>query len=224
MRLGSRKLIRYEEWCNLNIHVAMDNVVVIEDILGAAKSTDIFQPLLLMVNLRLGITEINPIYLDSLKCLFEIPGCVGMIGGRPNQALYFFGYVGDEALFLDPHTTQTSGTVGQKLEEEEIQMDATYHQRYAMRINFKQIDPSLAVGFLAKTRDEFDRLCDGLTTIFAVPGRQALFEISRQRMAPWEMNGRGASTSGAHYEASAFDLDEDLEDGQNSDDEFEIIA
>lgn len=211
----------------------MDNMVVIEDILeqNLNPSTNAFKPLLLLINLRLGITEINPIYLDSLKCLFEIPGCVGMIGGRPNQALYFFGYVGEEALFLDPHTTQNSGTVGQKLEEEEIQTDATYHQKYAMRINFRQIDPSLAVGFLAKTRQEFDQLCDRLTTIFSVAGRQALFEISRKRLAPWEMyggvGGGGAGASSSSCGPSAFDLEDlDGEEGakSNSDDEFEIIA
>lgn len=205
--------------------------MVIEDILEQNQSpgTKQFQPLLLMVNLRLGITEINPIYLESLKSLFEVPGCVGMIGGRPNQALYFFGFVGEEALFLDPHTTQNAGTVGQKLEDEEIQMDATYHQKYAMRINFRQIDPSLAVGFLSKTRDEFDQLCDRLRTIFSAEGRQPLFEISRQRLAPWAMysgSKGGACSSRVHHDASAFDLDEDddLEGSPNSDDEFEIIA
>lgn len=199
----------------------MDNMVVIEDILEQSQdpATQEFRPLLLMVNLRLGIAEINPIYLDSLRSLFEVAGCVGMIGGRPNQALYFLGYVGEEALFLDPHTTQNSGTVGQKVEEDEIQMDATYHQRHAMRINFKQIDPSLAVGFLAKTREEFDQLCSRLTIIFSVPGRQPLFEISRQRLAPWDV---GSSAFAVPHDPSAFDLDED--DNGDGDEEFEIIA
>lgn len=215
--------MRYEEWCNLSIHVAMDNMVVIEDILEQQDlETHTFQPLLLMVNLRLGINEINPIYLDSLKSLFEVKGCVGMIGGRPNQALYFFGYVGEEALFLDPHTTQNAGTVGQKLEEEEIQMDSTYHQKYAMRISFRQIDPSLAVGFLARTREEFDDLCDNLTNVFSLPGRQPLFEISRKRLALWERKEDGGAAGTSKDDHTAFDLD----DGApcDSDDEFEIIA
>lgn len=211
----------------------MDNMVVIEDVLEQTEDpiTKSFTPLLLMVNLRLGITEINPIYLDSLKCLFEVPGCVGMIGGRPNQALYFFGYVGEEALFLDPHTTQNSGSVGQKLDEDEIQMDATFHQRYATRINLRQIDPSLAVGFLARTRQEFDQLCDRLNAMFSLDGRQALFEISRQRLAPWDINPRGSTVVGTSAtDPVAFDMDDVDEDGGgageklNSDDEFEIIA
>lgn len=68
-----------------------------------------------------------------------------MVGGRPNQALYFIGYVGDEALYLDPHTTQKCGSVGDKTSPSEIELDETYHQKYAARINFKNMDPSLAL-------------------------------------------------------------------------------
>lgn len=68
-----------------------------------------------------------------------------MIGGRPNQALYFIGYVGDEALYLDPHTTQKCGSVGEKVTSSEIEFDETFHQKYAARINFKSMDPSLAI-------------------------------------------------------------------------------
>lgn len=70
---------------------------------------------------------------------------MGMIGGKPNQALYFIGYVGDEVLYLDPHTTQRNGSVGSKQTIEEIEMDETFHQKYASRIPFRQMDPSLAV-------------------------------------------------------------------------------
>lgn len=210
----------------------MDNLVVIEDCLETAETAinGEFKPLLLMVPLRLGITEINPIYFEGLKGLFEIPGCVGMIGGRPNQALFFFGYVEDEALFLDPHTTQNAGTVGSKLADDELQMDETYHQRFAMRINFRQIDPSLAIGFLCKTRAEFDGLCDRLTTNFKTPGRQALFEISRERLTPWEL-GAGSTTTRSRGgmqagDANGFDMDDVLANDaeEDSDEEFEIIA
>lgn len=109
------------------------------------EDSNIWKPLLLIVPLRLGLNEVNPIYIDGLKKCFQIPGSIGMIGGRPNQALYFIGFVGDDALFLDPHTTQRAGSVGQKLEQNEIEYDATFHQKYAARINFKQMDPSLAL-------------------------------------------------------------------------------
>lgn len=109
------------------------------------EKDDSWKPLLLIIPLRLGLSEVNKIYINGLKKSFEIPGFVGLVGGRPNQAHYFIGYVGDEALFLDPHTTQKCGVVGNKLTQAEIDMDETYHQKYAARINFEKMDPSLAL-------------------------------------------------------------------------------
>ncbi|GBP16111.1 Cysteine protease ATG4B [Eumeta japonica] len=92
-----------------------------------------------MVWTKYGVQVLN------LKKCFELVGNCGMIGGRPNQALYFLGYVDDEVLYLDPHTTQRSGTVGQKTSQDEIDFDETFHHKYAGRLHFAQMDPSLAV-------------------------------------------------------------------------------
>lgn len=119
------------------------------------EKDDSWKPLLLIVPLRLGLSEVNPIYINCIKKSFEIPGTVGMVGGRPNQALYFIGYVGDEALYLDPHTTQKCGSIGDKTASSEIELDETYHQKYAARINFKNMDPSLALVCTNKMTDMF---------------------------------------------------------------------
>ena len=42
-------------------------------------------------------------FFSSIKLAFEIPHCVGIMGGRPNKALYFVGHEGDNLIFLDPH-------------------------------------------------------------------------------------------------------------------------
>ena len=102
----------------------------------------------MIIPLRLGLSEVNPIYINALKKSFEIPGTVGLVGGRPNQAYYFIGYVGDEALYLDPHTTQKCGRIGEKNSQHEIEMDHSYHQKFAERITFEKIDPSLAMVFI----------------------------------------------------------------------------
>lgn len=100
-----------------------------------------------------------------------------MVGGRPNQAHYFIGYVGDEALYLDPHTTQKSGSVGLKMTQNEIDMDLSYHQKYSARIDFEKMDPSLCLAFLCKTRTEFNELCARLKDDIC-SGSQPLFEIT----------------------------------------------
>lgn len=151
---------------------------------------------------------------------------MGIIGGRPNQALYFFGYVGDDQiLYLDPHTCQKSGSIGNKETQSEIETDETYHQRYAGRMAFTSMDPSIAVSFFCKTRQEFDQLIQQLE---AKDGKTPIFEVIKSRSVPW--------TSAASSMTSSRDLENDLnvicgeathdefeEVVEGSDDEFEII-
>lgn len=199
------------------------------------EKDDTWKPLLLIVPLRLGLSEVNPIYINCIKKSFEIPGTVGMVGGRPNQALYFIGYVGEEALYLDPHTTQKSGSIGDKATPLEIEMDETYHQKYAARINFKNMDPSLALVccvvhsfysifvssllfvssflclqcFLCRTKTEFNELCTRLQNDLLRTGTQPLFEITRTSQTPWRSRPDRPATQ---------------TDGDQSEDDFEFIV
>lgn len=67
-----------------------------------------------------------------------------MIGGKPNLALYFIGCVEDEVLYLDPHTTQKSVMIDKDFSEQ-IELDASYHCKYASRIPILSMDPSVAL-------------------------------------------------------------------------------
>jgi cysteine protease ATG4 len=206
--------------------VALDHQLATEEVLEQQDPLN-FQPILIIVPLRLGLGELNPIYIDGLKKFLEMKSSLGIIGGRPNQALYFFGYVGDEILYLDPHTCQRSGSVGNKETQTEIEIDETYHQKYAGRMAFTAMDPSIAVSFLCKTRKEFDELIEQLET---KDGSTQLFEVIKSRAAPW--------ISAASSMSSSRDLEQDLnaicgdqqpEDfeevikEEGSEDEFEII-
>lgn len=218
-----KKLVPYDEWCSLAIHVALDNSVATDEIdeLCTDKLDGSWKPLLLIVPLRLGLTEINSIYFSSLKKCFEISTSVGMIGGRPNQALYFIGYVGEDALFLDPHTTQKSGSVGNKTTESEVEMDETFHIKYASRISFSAMDPSSAVCFLCRTRNEFQEFCTFFKTLELE--HQPLFEIVATRQMPWTSM---KSTQLGLDSIQSLELDEEMDDTMqnDSDDGFEIIA
>jgi hypothetical protein len=58
------------------------------------KKLDWKRPLLLMIPLRLGLTAINPCYLGAVIEFFKLPQCVGILGGRPRHAVYFYGAAG----------------------------------------------------------------------------------------------------------------------------------
>lgn len=181
-------LVRFDDWSSLVVHVAMDSTVVLDDIYTCCQNSNeaTWKPLLLIVPLRLGITEINPIYIPALKRCLELSSSCGMIGGRPNQALYFLGYVDDEVLYLDPHTTQRAGAVAQKTTAAEKELDESYHQKYAARLNFGAMDPSLAVCFLCKTHDSFEQLQQQLRQDVLRLSTPALFEISQSRAVDWD--------------------------------------
>ena len=68
-----RKLAAYDPSNDLAIHVALDNTIVIDDAKEAAASAERkeWRPLLLVVPLRLGLTDINPIYFPDLKVRAE---------------------------------------------------------------------------------------------------------------------------------------------------------
>uniref|UniRef100_A0A8R1E197 Cysteine protease n=2 Tax=Caenorhabditis japonica TaxID=281687 RepID=A0A8R1E197_CAEJA len=130
-----KKLTIFDEWSNIAVHVALDNILVKEDALTMATtypsedavklimenghvdrtlrspqphatSSD-WRPLLLMIPLRLGLTSINPCYLSAIQEFFQLPQSVGIIGGRPNHALYFIGISGTKLFYLDPHYCRT---------------------------------------------------------------------------------------------------------------------
>ncbi|XP_043604777.1 cysteine protease ATG4B isoform X4 [Bombus pyrosoma] len=149
------------------------------------KAPSQWKPLLLLIPLRLGLSEINPIYINGLKTSFKIPQSLGVIGGKPNLALYFIGCVENEVIYLDPHTTQRSGSVGKKLEEEEIEMDATYHCKSSSRIPITGIDPSVALCFFCATEKDFKSLCKSIQEELITPEKQPLLELCAERLAQW---------------------------------------
>lgn len=188
-----KRLVQYDEWSSLVIHVALDNTIVINDIKELCRRNDIstkllkvnWMPLLLVVPLRLGLTEMNPIYIPGLKKCFQFRQSLGVIGGKPNLALYFIGCVGNEVIYLDPHTTQRAGFVNNKENESEIEIDLSYHCKYASRMNINSMDPSIAVCFLCKTEAEFNDLCQLIQDNLIIPETQPLFEITLERPTQW---------------------------------------
>lgn len=245
-----KKLTTWDEKNSLVIHVALDNLLVTSEIKrlcqGTSKSNkDSFRegisrdrsqfremnktwkPLILIIPLRLGITDINPIYLNAFKACFTFQQSLGIIGGKPNHALYFIGCVGNDVIFLDPHTTQPSGHVGFKKTEQERKLDRTYHCEFASRLHILQMDPSVAVCFLCRSEKEFDSLCQLIKENLVGAGKQPLFEICEERGDFWriarprELKAENSNSNSLH----SFNMIDLCEQSQtdNSDDDFEFV-
>merc|ERR1739838_178106 len=65
-----KKMTNYDPDQRLNVQVAMNNVLVISEIIASSCTEGPWKPLLLFVPVRLGINDINPMYFSSLKCFF----------------------------------------------------------------------------------------------------------------------------------------------------------
>ncbi|KAH0945135.1 hypothetical protein HN011_002927 [Eciton burchellii] len=232
-----KKLVVYDEWSSLAIHVALDNTLIINDILRQCrveggttaeadgdiplKAPSQWKPLLLLIPLRLGLNEINPIYINGLKASFKIPQSLGMIGGKPNLALYFIGYVGDEVIYLDPHTTQRSGSVQDKTTEEEIEIDTTYHCKSASRIPITDIDPSVALCFFCATEKEFELLCKSMQEELILSEKQPLFEICTEHLNQSRIEEAAFEAIAA---TSFVDFEHIERQYDTSDEEFELLG
>ncbi|KAH9445405.1 hypothetical protein Pst134EB_023246 [Puccinia striiformis f. sp. tritici] len=61
------------------------------------------RPVLVLINVRLGLDGVNPVYYEAIKATFTFPQSVGIAGGRPSSSYYFCGHQGDSLFYIDPH-------------------------------------------------------------------------------------------------------------------------
>eukprot|EP00075_Anas_platyrhynchos_P014403 XP_027303656.1 death-inducer obliterator 1-like [Anas platyrhynchos] len=141
-----------------------------------------WKALLLIIPLRLGINHINPVYIDAFKECFKMPQSLGALGGKPNNAYYFIGFLGNELIYLDPHTTQSfvdseeNGTVD----------DESFHcQEAPHRMKIMNLDPSVALGFFCKEECDFDNRCSLVQKEILKQQSLRMFELVQKHPPHW---------------------------------------
>ena len=109
-----------------------------------------------MIPTRLGLNKINKEYFFPILEFFKCPLNVGIIGGRPNKALYFVGTQKNELIYLDPHYVQQAVKNLDELTSQHL----TYHCGTPKRMSLSKVDTTLAFGFLLKDQNDFRIFCD----------------------------------------------------------------
>ncbi|CAD6191443.1 unnamed protein product [Caenorhabditis auriculariae] len=134
------------------------------------ETRDWSKRLLLVIVLRLGATEINTVYVPHLQFLFSLSCFLGVCGGRPDHSLYFAGFYGDQVIYLDPHVAHEYIPLTEDSEERKSSLEEhndekkiknplrSYHCKLMSKMHFADMDPSCAIGFLFKSRAEFDEV------------------------------------------------------------------
>ena len=108
----------------------------------------------IFVSVRLGVSKISPEYYPSIKRLFDCKQFLGFIGGKADSASYFFGFCGDNLLYLDPHINQEC----QSFLDEKTK--GTYMNKTVFELNFNSLQCAFTIGFLFRTLYEFTQLLD----------------------------------------------------------------
>ncbi|KAK2873138.1 hypothetical protein QQF64_017117 [Cirrhinus molitorella] len=176
-----------------------------------------WRPLLLVIPLRMGINSINPVYIQAFKECFKMPQSCGVLGGKPNLAYYFIGFIDDELIYLDPHTTQQAVDTDSGSAVD----DQSYHcQRTPHRMKITSLDPSVALGFFCKSEEDFDSWCDLVQQELLKKGNLRMFELVEKHPSHWPPfvppTKPEVQTTGAEFIESPDKLFE-------SEEEFEIL-
>lgn len=89
---------------NIRVVVTNDINIPVDNIAELLESNN---SVLLLVPIRLGIENINPLYYDFLRLLPKINEFVGIGGGKPKSSFYFYGMnTNGNMTYLDPHYTK----------------------------------------------------------------------------------------------------------------------
>jgi cysteine protease ATG4 len=107
---------------------------------------------------------------QSLARTFALSQSVGILGGRPRGARWFFGsYADGSKIFgLDPHTVQPAiNSSLTRIAQEKLPSDylESLHTEYPDTIDLIRMDPSIALGFYCRNRKELQDLEQSLERI-----------------------------------------------------------
>ncbi|KAL7000896.1 Cysteine protease atg4 [Sarracenia purpurea var. burkii] len=163
-------------------------------------------PILLLVPLVLGLDKVNPRYIPLLGATFTFPQSLGILGGRPGASTYIVGVQDEEAFYLDPHEVQPVADIG----KDNLEADtSSYHCNVLRHVSLDSIDPSLAIGFYCRDKDDFNDFCDRASKLADQSKGAPLFTVTRTRNIP---------KAAAHYDILS-DGDQIQEDGS-----FDVVT
>lgn len=129
-------------------------------------------PILILIPLKLGEEGLNPIYIPQLVDLFSWQQFVGIIGGIPRSSFYFIGVQEGEEISCNKDTKDTkSSLINKHFHDIFFYLDphlcrpyvnmtgafdsASYHCSSPSAKLIRFVDPSMALGFLCKNKEEY---------------------------------------------------------------------
>ena len=101
---------------------------------------------------RLGMEDVPEQYFKLIKSVFDIPQCVGIMGGKERKALYFVGHEGNNLIFLDPHYVHDA----MKIKDANSNFNLkNYTCSTPKKLPMTSLDPWLAFGYYIKDESDY---------------------------------------------------------------------
>lgn len=108
--------------------------------------------------MRLGLDHPEPQYLTILNEMMTWKWFRGLIGGKPQKALYFVGMKEDEYVYLDPHYVQNAN-------EDISENKNSYFCESFRRCKNTSIDPSLGISFFLDSLQDLNDFYQSIKAI-----------------------------------------------------------
>jgi len=147
---------------NIKIDIAKESMIIKEKLINFFNENN--DSLLLLIPLRLGLNKVNEDYKNTIFKFLEFSQSVGFIGGRPAKSIYCVGHNNSSLIYLDPHTTQK--TVSNDLYFPTMNQLQSYHTLKPLYMNYNELDPSLALGFYIKNKEDLYLFLDKIKVLF----------------------------------------------------------
>jgi cysteine protease ATG4 len=187
--------------------------------------------LLLLIPLRLGLKNFNNEYVEAVAHTFSLPQSVGVLGGRPRGARWFYGALSDGSKIfgLDPHTVQAAPkrrtALVNGMQSSIVELSDEYlrsvHTTYPEVFSLPKMDPSIALGFYCRDRNDLDVIFNSLNAWKqAHPGSPDLFTVA-DRIPNYSIVSSSFEGTTDNIYSSAMESDED--DGKVIDDDEFIM-
>lgn len=190
---------KHEDLTNLKVYISSDSGDIFEDEINRLSTSNLaknFTPILILCGVRLGVQNINSIYWDFLKLCLEIPCSVGISGGRPSSSHYFLGFQSDYLFYFDPHIPQPAillNELGEIDSNLKLKMFDTIHTTRVRKLHIDKIDPSMLIGFLFKSKEEYN---DFKEKIMSFDPNKRFLNIYEQRPQIKSFNSAGSELDG----------------------------
>lgn len=135
---------------------------------------------LVIINVRLGVDIIEPLYAQSLKRYVQLPQFAGFIGGQPRKAFFFVGFNDKQSakyLFLDPHVVHSY--VPTKGEENLAKLTSqTQPSVTDLRvIAGTKLDPGIGLSYIIKDANDYESLRSALQNLRDEDGEHCMLEL-----------------------------------------------